>query len=217
MMPDYFDLNKRANKAKVNEVIENIQYQAADLGYSEKFSDEQKENIEFLMMDLIKKGPIEKTRPRPIQDDDKSDELEGLSFHDEYDLEMERAVIGESSPRHDREDIEITSLPSLATASLQMGASNNMSPGHQLFMYLGVLFGIILSTTVNQFQAGVDFTFSMNLPEFLISGVVALMLIPSVYEKLRMNPGQPFMVQFGIFVQSGVFWNVMIKAIGTAV
>ena len=40
--------------------------------------------------------------------------------------------------------------------------------------------------------------------------------IPVVYEKLQLNPGVPFVVQFGLFVQTGVFWHIIIGTIGSA-
>jgi hypothetical protein len=39
--------------------------------------------------------------------------------------------------------------------------------------------------------------------------------IPVVYEKLTLNPHAPFIVQFAIFVQNGVFWHMLIDSIGS--
>jgi len=39
-------------------------------------------------------------------------------------------------------------------------------------------------------------------------------IIPVVFEKLSVRPDAPFIVRFGLFVQNGVFWQVIIGSIG---
>lgn len=90
-----------------------------------------------------------------------------------------------------------------------------MSAVRQLVMYVGVFVGVLFSTAVNHFRTGsVDIT--ITLGEVVASSVVALVVIPIVYEKLNPNPKAPFIVQFGLFVQHGVFWHVLIDSIGNA-
>jgi hypothetical protein len=85
---------------------------------------------------------------------------------------------------------------------------------HQLFMYLGAFIGVLLSTAVSHFRSGnVDLTITVG--EVLVSAAIALVIIPLVYEKLSLNPRAPLIVQFGLFVQNGVFWHVLIDSIGS--
>jgi hypothetical protein len=89
-----------------------------------------------------------------------------------------------------------------------------LSVTRQLLMYLGTFIGVLLSTAVAHFRTGnVDLTITVG--EVAVSAVIALVIIPLVYEKLNLNPGAPFIVQFGLFVQNGVFWHVLIDSIGS--
>jgi hypothetical protein len=89
-----------------------------------------------------------------------------------------------------------------------------LSVTRQLLMYLGTFIGVLLSTAVAHFRTGnIDLTITVG--EVLVSAVIALVIIPLVYEKLNLNPKAPFIVQFGLFVQNGVFWHVLIDSIGS--
>jgi hypothetical protein len=88
-----------------------------------------------------------------------------------------------------------------------------LSVGYQVLMYVGTFIGVLLSTAVTHFQSGNTLTFTLG--EVVISAVIALVIIPVVYEKLNLNPEAPFIVQFGLFVQNGVFWHVLIDSIGS--
>jgi len=85
---------------------------------------------------------------------------------------------------------------------------------HQLLMYLGTFLGIVFSTAICQFRSGsVHLEFPVG--EIILSAVIAVVIIPLVYEKLMLNPRAPLIVQFGIFVQNGVFWHVLIDSVGS--
>jgi hypothetical protein len=86
----------------------------------------------------------------------------------------------------------------------------------QVLMYLGIFIGILLSTAVTHFRSG-NADITITLGEVVVSAVIALVIIPVVYEKLQLNPEAPFIVQFGLFVQHGVFWHVLIDSIGSAI
>jgi len=96
----------------------------------------------------------------------------------------------------------------------QIAPSVKLSPISQILMYLGIFIGVLFSSVVNQFAKGDNFSITVNISILLISAVIAFTLIPIVYEKLKLNPGAPFIVQFGIFIQNGVFWHVIINSIG---
>lgn len=92
-----------------------------------------------------------------------------------------------------------------------------LSTFRQISMYFGLFIGVFLSTAISQFKSGEEINISVSIGAILISAVIALILIPIVYEKLRLNPAAPFIVQFGLFVQNGVFWHVIFDSIGKLV
>ncbi len=83
---------------------------------------------------------------------------------------------------------------------------DNLSIADQLLMYFGVLMGVYFSGVIR----GQDFR-----PTLLLAAVVSLIIIPIVFEKLNINPNAPLIVRFGLFVQNGVFWDVLLQAIGS--
>lgn len=87
--------------------------------------------------------------------------------------------------------------------------SANLSPVYQVFIYMGIFIGVLFGTIVNQLGSE-EGNITLTIGNILISAIVALILIPIEYEKLSLNPKSPFIVQFGIFVQNGVFWHAMI-------
>lgn len=92
-----------------------------------------------------------------------------------------------------------------------------LSLTRQILMYVGILIGVLFSTAVSQFERGGDFSIIINGGTVLISAIIALILTPIVYEKLSLVPASPFIVRFGLFVQNGVFWHVIINSIGKVV
>jgi hypothetical protein len=83
--------------------------------------------------------------------------------------------------------------------------ADNLSIADQLLMYCGVLMGVYFSGVIR----GQDFR-----PTLLLAAVVSLIIIPIVFEKLNINPNAPLIVRFGLFVQNGVFWDVLLQALG---
>jgi hypothetical protein len=84
----------------------------------------------------------------------------------------------------------------------------------QVLMYLGAFVGVLLSSAIMQFRSGSTGP-AISIPEVILSAAVAFIIIPVVYEKLNLNPDAPFIVQFAIFVQNGVFWHMLIDSIGS--
>jgi hypothetical protein len=83
----------------------------------------------------------------------------------------------------------------------------------QVLMYLGAFVGVLLSSAIMQFRSGA-LNPAISIPEVVLSAAIAFVIIPVVYEKLNLNPDAPFIVQFAIFVQNGVFWHMLIDSIG---
>ena len=102
------------------------------------------------------------------------------------------------------------------TPPVQEMKESVMSLTHQLLMYLGTFIGVLLSTAVTHFVSTKGFELTVTFGEVVLSAAIALVIIPLVYEKLMLNPRAPLIVQFGLFVQNGVFWHVLIDSIGSA-
>lgn len=89
----------------------------------------------------------------------------------------------------------------------------------QVVLYLGLVIGIFFSDAVVKFGATNGTTLDpetlftlASLGRMGISFILALVIMPQVYEKLTVSPNSPFICQFGLFVQNGVFWSVTINA-----
>jgi hypothetical protein len=89
-----------------------------------------------------------------------------------------------------------------------------MSLAEQLLMYFGVVIGVVFSTVVQQFRSGQVLNLQITLGGLLVAAVIALVIVPVVFQKLTVRPDAPFLVRFGLFVQNGVFWHVLTSSIG---
>lgn len=89
-----------------------------------------------------------------------------------------------------------------------------MSFAEQLLMYIGVLIGVVFSSAVQQFRAGSIVNLNVTIGSLLVAAIVALAIIPFIFEKLNVRPDAPLLVRFGLFVQNGVFWHVLFGSIG---
>ncbi len=109
---------------------------------------------------------------------------------------------------------DLTLLTKTLPAESASKEEDNLSVKRQLLMYFGLLVGVLFSTAINQFKKGETANLNMDLATIIISAVIALMLVPMVYKNLRVDSKAPFIVQFGLFVQNGVFWNVIVDSLG---
>lgn len=93
-----------------------------------------------------------------------------------------------------------------------------LSVANQVFMYLGTAIGVFFSSLITgsgaEEIAAIDELSGANV---LISLVLAIVIMPIVYEKLSVNRDAPFIVQLGVFVQNGAFWPVLVEGIGKAI
>ena len=83
----------------------------------------------------------------------------------------------------------------------------SLSAFQQIFMYFGVVIGVIFSSTVNLYNQTGTVTFNLPLVQIGISFIVALVIVPQVYEKLSVRVDSPLIVQFGFFVMNGISWQ----------
>ena len=81
-----------------------------------------------------------------------------------------------------------------------------MSPSDQLSMYIGLVIGVLLSAHLRGTRETTTVIFAC---------AIALVIAPVAYEKLKVAPEAPFIAKFGLFVQSGVFWDILFEAIGS--
>jgi len=93
----------------------------------------------------------------------------------------------------------------------------HMSLWEQLLLYFGTVIGVIFSSAVMQFEPGESISINISWASVLISSVVALVIMPIAFEKLRVGSDSPFIFRIGLFVQHGVFWQVLFGAAGKAV
>ena len=91
-----------------------------------------------------------------------------------------------------------------------------MPAWEQFTMYLGVVVGVLGSTAVQQFKAGGEVAFKVSWGMLVVAALVGLVVIPLVFEKLKVDPRAPFIVRLGLFVQNGVFWQVVMAGIAKA-
>ncbi|MCY7273797.1 MAG: hypothetical protein LH702_08620 [Phormidesmis sp. CAN_BIN44] len=91
-------------------------------------------------------------------------------------------------------------------AAFTQRQEGQLSFADQLLMYLGVLLGVYFSGVIRT---------QSSKPTFILAAFIALSIVPAAFEKLSINPKAPMLVKFGLFVQNGVFWDVMFQAIGT--
>lgn len=87
----------------------------------------------------------------------------------------------------------------------------------QITMYVGTLIGILFGPAVAQFKNGTFGSFNFTLPLLVLAAIIALGLMPKVYEKISVQPSVPFIVRLGLFVQHGVFWQVLFDAVGKVI
>ena len=84
----------------------------------------------------------------------------------------------------------------------------------QLLLYFGVVIGVIFSSAVMQFKSGQPISLNITLTTIFVSIIVGLIIIPLAFERLSIKPDSPLIVRFGLFVQHGVFWQVILGLIG---
>jgi len=85
----------------------------------------------------------------------------------------------------------------------------------QITMFFGVFIGVLFSTVVKEFRSSGSIDISIpTLRAIVISTIVALIIIPGAYKNIELDKSSPFIIQFGLFVQHGVFWDVAFDLFG---
>jgi hypothetical protein len=73
-------------------------------------------------------------------------------------------------------------LESIRPSSPAQLQSSHMPLWEQLMMYFGTVTGVLLGSAVMQFKPGEFKTFSVTIASVIISAVIALVIIPVVFE-----------------------------------
>ena len=111
------------------------------------------------------------------------------------------------------------SLSGKQNATPIIAKRRKMSFYEQLLMYLGLIIGVIASSILTGIdviegegsQVTMDLS-RLSLPSILASSVIALIIIPLVYDRLKIDPDSPFIVRFGLFAQNGFFWQALLES-----
>ena len=86
----------------------------------------------------------------------------------------------------------------------------------QILMYLGIAIGVFFSSAVTQFKTSAPKSITFTVGTIAVSLVIAFVVVPVAFERLQLKSSSPFIVRFALFVQNGVFWNVLFAAAGKA-
>jgi hypothetical protein len=81
----------------------------------------------------------------------------------------------------------------------------------QLFMYLGIVIGIIASAYLRGTITG-----TRSFPNtILLSFFVGIIVMPFIYDRIKAaSTNAPGLVRFGLFVQNGFFWDALMEGAG---
>jgi len=137
-----------------------------------------------------------------------------MSNYFDLNSRMEKAY--ETNIKNNLEGFMLYSLRSEGASTPTQPAAhpNQMSFIEQIVMYLGIVLGVIFSSTVMNYSNNgvIDFTFSFGT--MVIAFLVGLFIMPYVFEKVAFV-GKPVLIQFSLFFQNGVLWQVIATAILT--
>lgn len=236
---NYFNLNQRARDARESQLVEQWTSQARyelaingiikeQSGQLSELSDEEKNALiarletiqalnelqevsarqEVLLIELC--GTLSEENQNP-----------GASSYTESPAaanETESPKTPASPPTSesaDRANLD-TETTSEATTRNQTLSSFDLTWLQQLTLYLSVVVGVMFSSALKEFRAGEPVRFRISPIIVIVAALVALILIPTIYENLAIDPESPVIVQLGLFVGNGVFWENILDAVSKA-
>lgn len=88
----------------------------------------------------------------------------------------------------------------------------SLSAIDQLLLYFGCIVGVLFSTFLDQYKEGSLSSIDISWPSLIISSVVAIAIFPFIYGKLPRVNEAAYLVRFGLCVQNGLFWKVLLDA-----
>ncbi len=92
----------------------------------------------------------------------------------------------------------------------------DISLWEQAVLYLATVAGVLLSSAATRLSSE---TVSPNITTttIIFSLIIAFALIPSAFGNLKLYQNPPIFFRIGLFVQHGVFWQVIFGAIGKVI
>ncbi|HOO55138.1 MAG TPA: hypothetical protein PLM24_03485 [Methanothrix sp.] len=115
---------------------------------------------------------------------------------------------------------ESQAFPQVNETSLIQAISTppkRMTTCEQVTLYFGVFFGVILGQCLPNLACPEDILSAISIVQIVLYASIAILIVPNVYQELKIDPASPFLIQFGLFVQNGVFWDVIFNSIGRAI
>lgn len=94
---------------------------------------------------------------------------------------------------------------------------SNCSIWEQVVLYIATVAGVLLSSVAMDLSSGGPLFIKITTNSVIGSMVVAFAIIPFAFGKLKLYQNVPFIFRVGIFVQHGVFWQVVFGSIGNAI
>lgn len=103
-----------------------------------------------------------------------------------------------------REEGSVKALEVLSKG-MKLDEKKLISAGQQVLMYVFLFAGVLLSKAINQFQKGEGVDLSLNMGALILSAAIALVLVPKVYELLRVYPKRRCCFRFPYFSKPAFF------------
>ena len=105
-----------------------------------------------------------------------------------------------------------TAEPTVAAS----GGADKISPLEQFVLYLATAVGVVFSAAISEFRDGNVPSFEFSWILIVVALVIALLLMPETVKRLAVHKRAPMIVKLGLFVQAGVFWEVIAEGISKA-
>lgn len=86
-----------------------------------------------------------------------------------------------------------------------------------LIMFVGIFLGVFFSEAVLSYFQGSEFIINFNWIDIIISLLITFLVIPGAYMYVMDSDidAKSILVKLGLFVQSGVFWELLVSNIRT--
>lgn len=81
--------------------------------------------------------------------------------------------------------------------------TEQMPLAEQILMYVGVVLGVCFRSLLSADATPINFGFA---------AMIGFAVLPIVFEKLSIKPGTPLLFRFGLVVQHGMFWDLVLRA-----
>lgn len=89
--------------------------------------------------------------------------------------------------------------------------NRNWSIFRQFVAFCSILFGVIFSRSLDELRVSGNVTLISPASRLVAYFIVALMITPFAYQ--RKMERLPPIVEFGILIQYGVFWQILLSAL----